>query len=671
MRKAKRILSPILAVLFLLSLLPVSLLGATEKVEAQFDQEYDAVYTFSEGIALVENGGLYGYVDSSGVSVTQLIYAGGGQFSGGFGSLQWNGKWGYVNSNGVAVTAFVYDEAGPFSEDLANVKSAGEWGYIDQYGNVTISFAYDTADPFIDDLARVSKENKYGFITNKEFVVIPLVYDGASLFSPVSELAWVWQDNKMGLIDKSGEFVIPLSLDYKYTFLDAFAGDLWLVRDNYDGQYGFINKTGAEVGFGAYEWIGNLYGGKAWFKKDDGYGIVSLTFSNTARLADLTVSSGALSPAFAPEETSYTVSVPNAVSSIDLTATVADYASIKGAGSHSLNVGENEINIIVTSEDGTASETYTVIVTRAAADTSSGDDNSGNTVTTPAGQPPVINPDGSSTLPGGGTVATADGARIAVPAGATIDKDGNVAIPADKEAKGALSEGVSATFPGGSIINNEGLVIVGTGVAGSGAKAEVALSGGAAIAAPAGSVIGDGAIRLPLDGSAGKITYLEADGTVGEIEIQPGYAVEIVSPDLPGTSGLEIFFNSPAIRFDIGQTGYQAKGEAKEAQSPAFIENGRTYLGVRDIGNALGGEIAWDRASNTASLSKNGITVLATVGQGYIRVIGKDGVERREPIDTPALNRDGRVYLPSRAILGAFGYSVAWDGASRSVSVTR
>ncbi|MDR1193434.1 MAG: copper amine oxidase N-terminal domain-containing protein [Peptococcaceae bacterium] len=296
----------------------------------------------------------------------------------------------------------------------------------------------------------------------------------------------------------------------------------------------------------------------------------------------------------------------------------------------------------------------------------------GNTVTTPTGQPPVKNPDGGSTLPGGGTVATADGARIAVPAGATIDKDGNVAIPADKEAKGALAEGVSATFPGGSVIDARGLITVGAGLPGGGAaQAEVALSGGAAIAAPAGSVIGDGAIRLPLSGPAGKITYAGADGTVSEIEIRPGYAVEIQRPDLPGASGLEIFFNSPAIRLTVGDTEYQAKGETKEAQSPAFIDNDRTYLGIRDIGNALGGEIAWDRASGTASLSKNGVTALATVGQGYIRVVGKDGIERREPIDAPALNRAGRVYLPGRAILEAFGYSVAWDGASRSVSATR
>ncbi|MDR1131669.1 MAG: putative Ig domain-containing protein, partial [Oscillospiraceae bacterium] len=46
----------------------------------------------------------------------------------------------------------------------------------------------------------------------------------------------------------------------------------------------------------------------------------------------------------------------------------------------------------------------------------------GSAVSTPAGEPPVSNPDGSVTLPGGGTVTTPDGEKVTVPPDSSIDK---------------------------------------------------------------------------------------------------------------------------------------------------------------------------------------------------------------------------------------------------------
>ncbi|MDR1439371.1 MAG: S-layer homology domain-containing protein, partial [Clostridiales bacterium] len=55
----------------------------------------------------------------------------------------------------------------------------------------------------------------------------------------------------------------------------------------------------------------------------------------------------------------------------------------------------------------------------------------GNAVTTPEGQDPATNPDGSVTLPGGGEIATPGGTVIAAPPGTTISKDGRtVSFPA-------------------------------------------------------------------------------------------------------------------------------------------------------------------------------------------------------------------------------------------------
>jgi len=99
--------------------------------------------------------------------------------------------------------------------------------------------------------------------------------------------------------------------------------------------------------------------------------------STVATLSAMTLSSGTLSPTFASGTTSYTASVTNATSSITVTPTVTQanatvtvggntVTSGSASGSVTLNVGANTINTIVTAQDGTTTQTYAVVVTRAA-----------------------------------------------------------------------------------------------------------------------------------------------------------------------------------------------------------------------------------------------------------------------------------------------------------------
>jgi gliding motility-associated-like protein len=97
--------------------------------------------------------------------------------------------------------------------------------------------------------------------------------------------------------------------------------------------------------------------------------------SSNDNLTNLVISNGTLTPAFATATTSYTVSVPNSISSITLTPTASDpgaavtvntvtVASGSPSASIPLAVGANTINTVITSSDGTATKTYTTVVTR-------------------------------------------------------------------------------------------------------------------------------------------------------------------------------------------------------------------------------------------------------------------------------------------------------------------
>ena len=117
------------------------------------------------------------------------------------------------------------------------------------------------------------------------------------------------------------------------------------------------------------------------------------------------------------------------------------------------------------------------------------------------------------------------------------------------------------------------------------------------------------------------------------------------------------------IIFIVGAGSYIVDGVPVAATSTSFIENGRTFLGIRDMAYSMGivgdENVKWDNATQTATITKDGITVEVTVGANTIKVT-KDGVTTETAIDAPAQNRDGRVYLPFRAVFQAFGYEVEY-----------
>ena len=106
------------------------------------------------------------------------------------------------------------------------------------------------------------------------------------------------------------------------------------------------------------------------------YAVGDGALDSDADLSGLTVSSGSLAPVFAPGTLSYTDSVGNCVASIAVTPTLDDPAAsvqvngaIVASGAHSapisLAVGVNQINVVVTAQDGTTMQTYGIAVTRA------------------------------------------------------------------------------------------------------------------------------------------------------------------------------------------------------------------------------------------------------------------------------------------------------------------
>jgi len=106
-----------------------------------------------------------------------------------------------------------------------------------------------------------------------------------------------------------------------------------------------------------------------------------LPLSNIATLNDLTISKGTLTPVFASATLNYTDTVANDVTSVTVTPTVSDttakvtvngvaVTSGTASGAIPLAVGPNTITVVVTAQDGTTINTYTITVYKSEGTTS-------------------------------------------------------------------------------------------------------------------------------------------------------------------------------------------------------------------------------------------------------------------------------------------------------------
>lgn len=99
---------------------------------------------------------------------------------------------------------------------------------------------------------------------------------------------------------------------------------------------------------------------------------------------------------------------------------------------------------------------------------------------------------------------------------------------------------------------------------------------------------------------------------------------------------------------------------------PFVDSNSRTQVPLRVTMESFGASVGWNNDTRTAIVEKDGIKVEVPVGQSYII---KNGQQIKN--DTAAIIKDGKTYLPIRAVLEAFGANVGWDNAIQTVTVTK
>jgi len=110
------------------------------------------------------------------------------------------------------------------------------------------------------------------------------------------------------------------------------------------------------------------------------------------------------------------------------------------------------------------------------------------------------------------------------------------------------------------------------------------------------------------------------------------------------------------------QIAGKSVGFNSETGFPYIGDNGRAMMPLRACLSAIGCQVDWNQTEQTASLNKGAVKIEVPVDQKYIYVN-----QKMIQTDCAAVLKNGRIYLPLRAVMEAFGYIVEWNNETKTV----
>ncbi len=105
-------------------------------------------------------------------------------------------------------------------------------------------------------------------------------------------------------------------------------------------------------------------------------------------------------------------------------------------------------------------------------------------------------------------------------------------------------------------------------------------------------------------------------------------------------------------------------GRLIQTDTPPTISQGRTFVPMRSIFEALGANIIWTDASKSVLATLGEKTVFITVGDSLAFVDNSPVT-----LDTPAKIVNNRVLVPVRFVSEALGYTVDWDSSTQTINI--
>jgi hypothetical protein len=125
---------------------------------------FDEAGSFSEGLAPVKVGSLWGYIGKDGAMAIPPRFENANSFSDGLASVAQGGLRGYIDKKGVLVIPAQFRQAGNFREGLAYAGDPESgYHYIDRRGRQAFRGSFAQATDFYHGLAHVQRNGAYPF----------------------------------------------------------------------------------------------------------------------------------------------------------------------------------------------------------------------------------------------------------------------------------------------------------------------------------------------------------------------------------------------------------------------------------------------------------------------------------------------------------------------------
>lgn len=132
---------------------------------------------------------------------------------------------------------------------------------------------------------------------------------------------------------------------------------------------------------------------------------------------------------------------------------------------------------------------------------------------------------------------------------------------------------------------------------------------------------------------------------------------------------LALGMSTTALAADIN-VSVEGKPVVWTDAKPFVNKDGRTMVPLRPIANALGLHVEWNAELNEAVFSKDNQEIYFAIGADVCPYYINNWLSWVH-MDTAACVINGRTYAPAKYLAEAFDYSVGWDQATKSVTITK
>lgn len=121
----------------------------------------------------------------------------------------------------------------------------------------------------------------------------------------------------------------------------------------------------------------------------------------------------------------------------------------------------------------------------------------------------------------------------------------------------------------------------------------------------------------------------------------------------------------------IGKKTALIEGKNVELENPPIILNGRTMVPLRFIGDNLQAKVEWIKEKNTVRITYlNRFFEFQTKHNPWMKIFYLAGDSESILLDSSPIVKNGRIFVPLRAIGEGFGGKVTWDGNAKKVTIS-